>query len=237
MAKICSERGIALVLALMTMTMMMALGTALILTTNTELRITRNFAAASEATYAADAVLERVINDMVGVHDWNALLDGSAQSTFVDGRPVGVRILIDGRTINLDEVVNTANCQRATPCSDEDMNKVTTERPWGLNNPRWRPFAWGWLNSLTSTNSVNSPFYVLLMVGDDPSECDNNPLVDGGPPVPPCGGDPAFNPGSGVMSLRAEAFGPFGTHKVIEATVAHGHVGSGARLLSWREMR
>jgi len=55
--KLAGEDGIALVLALMAMTMMMALGTALILTTNTELRITRNFAAASEAMYAADAAL------------------------------------------------------------------------------------------------------------------------------------------------------------------------------------
>src|SRR6185369_9977736 len=151
----------------MTMTMMMALGTALILTTNTELRITRNFAAASEALYAADAALERAITDIEAIHDWNALLDGSVRSTFVDGRPVGVRMLADGKTISIDEALNVANCQRPIPCSDDDMSKVTSERPWGANNPRWSPFAWGGLNSLRP-NSVNSPFYVVVMVGDDP---------------------------------------------------------------------
>src|SRR5215831_4868522 len=220
----------------MSMTMMMALGTALILTTNTELRIARNFAAASEAVYAADAALERATIDIANIHDWSAVLDGSARSTFVDGQPVGVRTLADGKTISLDEAVNIANCQRPTPCSDDDMNKVTTERPWGLNNPRWTPFAWGGLNGLNA-NSVNSPFYVIVMVGDDPAECDNNPLVDGGPPIPPCTEDPSVNPGAATISLRAEAFGPWGTHKVIESTVAHATGNSGVRMLSWREAR
>ena len=236
MAKLAGENGIALVLALMTMTMMMALGTALILTTNTELRITRNFALASEAMYAADAALERAMTDVVVIHDWSALLDGSAQSTFVEGRPVGVRTLADGRTISLDEAVSVANCQRSTPCTDDDMNKVTSERPWGLNNPRWSLFAWGGLNRL-APNSVNSPFYVIVMAGDDPAECDNEPLVDGGPPVPPCEEDASINPGAAVISLRAEAFGPFGTHKVVEATVAHATGNAGVRMLSWREVR
>lgn len=236
MTKLAGENGVALVLALMSMTMMMALGTALILTTNTELRIARNFAAASEAVYAADAALERAIVDMADIHDWNAALDGSTRSTFVDGQPVGVRTLADGRAISLDETVNIANCQRPTPCSDDDMNKVTTERPWGFNNPRWTPFAWGRLNSL-NPKSVNSPFYVFVLVGDDPAECDNNPLVDGGPPIPPCAEDPSVNPGAEAISLRAEAFGPWGTHKVIEATVAHATGNAGLRMLSWREVR
>jgi hypothetical protein len=234
--KVAGENGVALMLALMSMTMMMALGTALILTTNTELRITRNFAAASEAIYAADAALERAIADIADIHDWNALLDGSARSTFVDGRPVGVKTLADGRPFNLDEALNVANCQRTMPCSDDDMNKVTSERPWGLNNPRWSLFAWGALNSLTP-GSVNSPFYVIVMVGDDAAECDNDPLVDGGPPVPPCSEDSSTNPGAAVISLRSEAFGPFGTHKVIEATVARAAAKAGVRMLSWREAR
>jgi hypothetical protein len=232
-----SERGVALVMALMAMTMMMALGTALVLTTATDSKIARNFSSTSEARYAADAILERAFYDIVAVHDWNALLNGAARSTFVDGMPVGIRTLADGRAIDLQQIVDIANCQKPTPCSDDEMNNVTDERPWGLNNPRWKAFAWGTLNDLTPTRSVNSPFYVILMVGDDPSECDNNPLVDGGAPIPPCGGKAAFNPGVGVLSLRAEAFGPFGTHQTIEATIARGEGKAGVRMLSWREAR
>ena len=49
------------------------------------------------------------------------------------------------------------------------------------------------------------------MVGDDSSENDNDPATDGLSQV---------NPGSGVVTLRAEAFGASGTHCAIEATVA-----------------
>lgn len=219
------------------MTMMMALGTALILTTATESKIARNFAVTSEAMYAADAVLERVLDDIVPVRDWTTLLNGTVHSSFADGMPGGVRTLADGSAIDLSRVVNAANCQKPTPCSDDDMNRVTDARPWGLDNPRWALFAWGPLNNLTPTRSVNSPFYAMVMIGDDPSECDNDPLTDGGAPIPPCGGEAAFNPGVGVLSLRAEAFGPFGTHKVVEATIARVEGNVGVRMLSWREAR
>jgi hypothetical protein len=235
---VTSERGVALIVALMVMTMMVALGSALILTTTTEAKITRNFALTSEATYAADAVLERAVDDILTLRDWNSLLDGTAPSGFVDGMPTGTRVLADGTTLDLGNAVNLANCQKTSVCGDEEMNRVTDERPWGLNNPRWKPFAWGPMNRLTP-NSASSPFYVVLLVGDDPSECDNDPLVDGGEPVPPCGAKSSFNPGLGVLSLRAEAFGPFGTHKIIEATIARNanHPNGGVRMLSWREVR
>jgi hypothetical protein len=58
---------------------------------------------------------------------------------------------------------------------------------------------------------VNSPIYVVVMVADDPSETDGDPLTDG---------NTGTNPGSGVLSIRAEALGPHGAHRVIEATMA-----------------
>jgi Tfp pilus assembly protein PilX len=223
-----SERGVALIIALMATMMMVALGTALILTTSTESKITRNFRNSSEAMYAADAVLERAMDDILTIHDWNTLLSGSATSAFTDGAFTGTRTLFDGKTLDLGEVLNFANCQKATACSATDLAAVTTERPWGPNNPTWQPFAWGFLKDITPTASVNSAFYVVVMVGDDPSECDGNPAIDGGPPVvisagPPivtsCGTAPS-NPGAGVLALRAEAFGPFGSHRIIEMTVS-----------------
>lgn len=233
-----SERGVALIVALMAMTLTIALGTALMLTTTTESKIARNLRLTSEATYAADAILERAMDEIGAVHNWNSLLNGTVTSAFVDGMATGTRTLADGRTLDLGEAIDFANCQKATACSDDDLNKVTDERPWGLNNPRWMPFAWGPLSRLTPT-SASSPFYVLLLVGDDPSECDNNPAVDGGDPVPPCGAGSSFNPGAGVLSLRAETFGPFGTHKIVEAAIARNdpHANASVRMLSWREVR
>jgi len=205
------EEGVAIIIALLAMTLMMALGTALILTTTTESKITRNFRNSEEATYAADAVLERAMDDLLTVPDWNSLLAGTATSAFVDGAPSGTRSLADGSTLDLQEVLNMARCQKTTSCSSSDMDAVTYDRPWGVNNPRWQLYAYGPLNDMTPTQTVNSPFYVVVMVGDDPSENDNNPLQDG---------VSATNPGSGVIAMRAEAFGPFGVHDVLEMTLA-----------------
>jgi Tfp pilus assembly protein PilX len=225
------EDGIALIVAMMAMLLMTALGVALVLTTSSETMIASNFRNSQEALYAADAVVERAMDDILTVADWNKLLDGSTQSAFVDGPPSGTRNLPDGSTIDLTQVLNLANCDHVATCSDAEMNAVTASRVWTTNNPRWKLYAYGKLaDMLPASDSINSSFYVALMVGDDPSENDGDPLHDGVTPCPtndPSGSivgptfpPPTCNLGSGVIALRAEAFGPHGAHKVIEITVA-----------------
>ena len=233
-----SERGMALIVATMATLLMMALGTALILMTTTEAKIARNYGSSLESLYAADAAAERAVDDLASIADWNSLLAGASTSAFVDGPPTGARMLADGRVLDLGEVLNMANCAKATSCSAADMDAVTTERPWGPNNPRWQLLAYDKLSAMTPTGTINSPFYVTVMVGDDPSENDNDPLHDG----------MSTNPGTGVLAIRAEAWGPRGSHKAIELTVARAGVsqlgggappvpGQGLRMLSWREIR
>jgi len=204
-----SESGIALIISLMAMLFMMALGTALMLSTTTEIKITSNFRNSSEALYAADAGLERSIDDLLTIPDWNSMLGGRATSAFIDGAP-GDRVLADGSRLNVSQVLAYANCQKTT-CSTADYVEVTRERPWGVNNPRWQLFASGPLDDMIPTSSIKSPFYIVVMVGDDPSENDGDPLKDG---------SVATNPGSGVMTLRAEVFGPRGVRKAVELTIA-----------------
>jgi hypothetical protein len=200
-----------MIIAMMAMLLMSALGMALILTTTTETNIAGNFRNSSEALYAADAGVERAMEDILTVPDWNKLLDGSTQSAFVDGAPTGTRTLIDGSTIDLGQAINMANCQKTTDCSVADMNLLTAERPWGTHNPRWKLYSYSNLRDmLPATDTINSPYYVLVMVGDDPSD-DEDPTKDGAT---------AGNVGSGVIAMRAEAFGPRGAHKVIELTLA-----------------
>jgi hypothetical protein len=218
----CSERGVAVIIAMMTMLLMSALGMALVMTAATETAIAGNFRNSSEALYAADAALERAIGEVLTVSGWNQVLDGSTLSSFVDGGPGGTRTLADGSTIDLAQAINLANCQRITGCSDADMNETTSERPWGANNPRWRLYAYASLNDMLGAGAIGSPYYVVVMVADDPSESDANPLLDG---AMPCragespGPPPACNPGTGVIAMRAESFGPRGAHKVLEATL------------------
>ena len=205
------ERGSAVVVALLALLLLTALGLALTLTTTTETAIAANQRMGQEAMNAADAAIERAMQDLLSLPDWNRALNGTEQSSFVDGGPSGMRTLPDGATVNLSELLNLARCGRPGACSAGDIATNSPERAWAENNPVWQLYAYGPVSELLPSGTVNSPIYVAVMVGDDPSETDGNPLMDG---------NSGANPGSGVLSLRAEAFGPHGTHRVIEATVA-----------------
>lgn len=203
------ERGIALIVTLMTLALLTALGLGLMVTTATESALSVNSRDGAEAFYAADAGIERVMQDLLLVPDWNTILTGSVTSPFIDGSPGGTRTLAhNSGQINLTTLTNMLNCERATSCSTGDMNAYTVSRPWGANNPRWQLYAYGPAEDLVGGTTINSAMYVVVWVADDPSENDNNPLQDGS------------GTGKGIISLRAESFGPNGAHRVIEATVA-----------------
>ncbi len=53
-------------------------------------------------------------------------------------------------------------------------------------------------------NTIDSQMYMAVWVADDPADNDNDPLTDA----------------NGTLTLHAEAYGPSGTRKVIEVTVA-----------------
>jgi PilX N-terminal len=206
-----SDKGTALITALMATLLLSALGLALILSTTTEGMITSNFRNGQEGLYAADAAVERVMDDLLTVPDWNNILRGTVRSAFIDGTPNGTRPLPDGTTIDLTQATNMANCGHLGTCSVTEMNNTTEDRPWGTNNPRWVLYAYGPLNTIVPSGSVNSNIYVIVWVADDQSENDDDPTTDG---------NTQTNPGSGVLAMHVEAYGPQGTHKILEVTVA-----------------
>lgn len=213
--RISDERGVALIISLLAMMLMTALGMALMLNSQTEMLIGGNYRDSVEGSYVADAGLERVMQDVLSIPDWNQILttaDGvraNVTSGFIDSTTTPT--MPDGRTVDLAKATNMVNCSKTTTCSDGDMNTSTGDRPWGVNNPRFRLFAWGPVNDLLPTATLNSPFYIAVWIADDAAENDGNPSADG---------VDLTNPGRGVLTLRAEAFGPGGTHRVIEATIA-----------------
>jgi hypothetical protein len=206
-----SEHGAALITALMAMLLLSALGLALVLTTSTETMIAGNFRDGQEALYAADAGVERVMDDLLTVPDWNNILNGTIRSAFIDGSPSGSRALPDGTSIDLTQATNVVNCGKIATCSVAEMNTITEDRPWATNNPRWNLYAYGLLNQMVPTSTINSNVYVIVWVGDDQSENDNDPTKDG---------NAQTNPGSGVLAMHVEAYGPRGTRKVLEVTLA-----------------
>ena len=206
------EQGVALIIALLSMLLLTALGMALTLTTTTEHKISTNYRDGVEAMYAADAAVERVMQDVLTIPDWNDIINGNVTSSFVDGVP-GTRTFPDGSYVDLLQATSMANCGQTSACGAAALDTYTPERPWGQNNPRWTLFAYGPLEDIVPTSTINSHMYVVVWMADDPSENDNNPLVDGDTSSGP-------NPGGGVLSMMAHAYGPGGVRRVVEATIA-----------------
>ena len=152
------------VIALIALVLLSALGTSLVVVTDTELRAAANYAAGRESMYAADGALQIAAQELLAFDDWNALLTGGASSSFVEGPASGSRELGDGTVVDLTAATNMAN---------------TEPRMWGANNPTWRLFAFG---------RLAPGMYVIAWLGDDPAENDGNPLLDGSDPANPGAG-------------------------------------------------
>ena len=224
-----SDSGLVVILALLAIALTTSLVTALVLATTVETTVAATFRGTAETLYAADAGLERAMIDLP-VADWNAVLNGAWPPAFSDGAFGGTRILADGAPLDLTAVLNQANCEKVTTCSQADMDRVTAERPWGADNPRWRLYGFGRMADLAG-RPLDSPFYIVVLVGDDPLENDGNHAQDGAS---------ATNDGSGTLTLQAEAFGPRGAHRLLQATVARigdSAQGVATRVLSWRIVR
>lgn len=204
-ARLTNQDGTALIIALMSMMLLTALAAAVVMVSTTETRISTNYRNGQEALYAADAAVERVVQDLLLIPRWNDVLSGAVQSSFVDGAPDGVKNLPGGGTATLCAVSCGANTATGQLQATSDAQGV-----WGANNPQWKLFAWGPLSEMLPNNRIDSPMYVAVWIGDDPADGadlstpDGNPLIDT----------------NGVLTLHAEAYGPAGTRKTIEVTIA-----------------
>lgn len=207
-ARLGSEEGTALIIALMSMMLLSALGAAVIMVSRTETMIANNHRSSTEVLYGADAVLERVVQDLLMIPRWNDVLAGTVQSSFVDGPMTTAKTLPGGGTFTLCCGTNTATDQLQ---ADTDRLNL-----WGGNNPRWRLFAWGALSELLPNDRIDSPIYVAVWVADDPA--DAVPDAQGNPGDTP-DNDPLMD-SNGTLTLHAQAIGPSGTRKVVEVTVA-----------------
>jgi Tfp pilus assembly protein PilX len=86
----------------------------------------------------------------------------------------------------------------------------------GTNNPRWSLFVNRSMATMVASPAATT--YAVAWVADDPADGDNDPLRDS----------------NGVVTVRAMAFGQFGTRKSIEVTITNAR---GTSALSWRELR
>ena len=90
--RFAGEGGIALVIAIMSMMLMAALGSALIVTTMTEAGISSSYAGGIEAFYAADAALEETVSRLPATADWTTLFGTVSRPP--DASPIHVVVTV-----------------------------------------------------------------------------------------------------------------------------------------------
>ena len=219
------ERGMALVLVLLCSMLFLALGGALVTVVSTEATISATFRDGAVALAAADAAIVRVIVDLATMPNLDAALSGVASSTFIDGAADALRRLPDGTVIDLRTATNIERCDEAV-CMDAQMDAVTADRPWGMNNPRWQIFGSGWLRDFAPEAADAPHVYVVVWIGDDPLERDGDPLRDE---------QDVGAPGHQAVLLRGVAYAAHSVRRTIEV-VARRDEGV-VRLTSWREIR
>jgi hypothetical protein len=219
------------VLVVLVTSFLSAIGLGLALIVMMDGLATGNLRGSVAMLYAADTAIELTARELA-LEDWDRALGGQARSAFVDGAP-GPRA-IPGGVLDLTEATNLLNCGQSAGCSDWQMNRSTPERPWGDNNARWQLFAHGPFASLAPA-ARPALCYLAVWIADDGREEDGDPLSD----------SPQEDaPGHGVLRIRAEAFGPTGSRRALEAELERfcGPGGPGEclpriRVQSWQEVR
>jgi hypothetical protein len=225
------QGGVALVMVLLTIGVLSATALGLVLF-STITRLTGvNYDESIVLANASESALELAACELAIVTDWDRVLLGTQASTLVDGVP-GPRAVAPGVSIDLVTLTNQLTCGRADLCTDAQVSVATRERPWGLNNPRWRLFVHQFLPTLPLP-SATLPIYTVVWLGDDAAETDGDPLADGAG---------AGQEGRYLVRARAESFGPRGGRHAIEAELSRvcsdergeESCAPGIRVQSWR---
>ncbi len=171
------------------------LGAGLLTLSDAEVSIASSYRHAQEASYGAEAAVERAMSDLHALPDWTVVLaapPGNVMSSFNDGR-AGVRAP-DGRVVSLPAL--TAELQRD---SDTRMGPAV----YRADAPQWRLFAHAPLQDLLPAPASAPPLYLVVWVADDGGDGDGDPARDG----------------NGRIVLRAEAFGTGGARRSVEVSV------------------
>ena len=228
-----TERGVALLLAILVTGFLSAIGLGLALIVVMDRLAAGNLRGSVGLLHEADAAMELAVRDLAQLEDWNLALTGAARATLVDGEPTGVRAIPGGGTIDLSGSTNQLNCGRATACSPSQMAANSRDRPWGPNNAQWRLYAHAPADHIGEF-ARPVPAYLAVWIADDGRETDGDPMRDAAD---------TDAPGHGLLRIRAEAHGPFGGRRVVEAELARLCLDSGEacrpgiRVQSWREVR
>jgi hypothetical protein len=146
-----SERGVVLILVMMSVTLLAVLSGALALVALTETAVAANYRDADEALYAADAAMEYVLQEIARVEDWTDLLATAGLSSFVDGEPSGLRDA-GSEPIDLDQATVDVTAAATPPAGAVDEPSVL--------------YAFGRFADLVPGTATGSMTYVAVWLAD-----------------------------------------------------------------------
>ena len=185
------------------MMLLTALGAAVVMVSNTETMIAGNYRNSQEALYAADAAVERVVQDLLMVPRWNDILAGTVQSSLHRRRD-------DRDRRRCPAAARWCSAAAPIPRPAQLQADDRHAEPVGRQQPAVAAVRLGAAHrhaaaTSRSTARCTSPSGLpTIRRTRRRSDPDGNPLADA----------------NGTLTLHAEAFGPAGTRKVIEVTVA-----------------
>lgn len=214
-----NERGAALLLVITLTLLLAAVGAVVAIASRTETLLAAQFLRSREALYAAEGAAALALHDLDRISDWGTVLTGAVASSLTDGATIGPRTLPGGDTVTL--------CCGATSLTGDVQRRAGGGRNWGDDTPEWQIFAWGPVAGWLAPGRVDSAYYVVVWVADDPDDGDGNPAADA----------------NGVLVLYAQALGSGGGRRVVEVVVrrpaAPSEEGPAPRtgIVSWREVR
>lgn len=227
---LAAERGIAIVLVMLAAALLAAVGLGLTLSSALVRLTAANYEESVALLNASESAIELAARELA-LLDVDDVLGGTGSSTLVDGAP-GPRTTSGGVSFDLLVLTNQLACGQPAPCTNAQVAQATNDRPWGDNNPRWRLFVHQPLETPDLPRPA-PPIYVVVWIADDGRETDGDPSVDS-----------AVSPLEGryIVRARAEAFGPRGGRRALEAELARlcddtaeGEVCvPGSRVQSWR---
>ncbi len=156
------DSGVALVIVMMTVTLLTALGSALTLATIAETAVAANYRDATETFYAAEGAVEFAMQELAVVSDWGDVVTAPGRSAFVDGPAAGARA-VGAVTLDLGDATTDVNAAGAGASGSSDTD--------------WLLYAYGRFRDLVPSSPRRSQIYVVVWVADRSSAPDEEMSV------------------------------------------------------------
>jgi Tfp pilus assembly protein PilX len=221
-----SERGIALIIALLTLLLVSAISIGLIAMSNTETNISANFRDEQTAFFAARAGTEEIRDRLRGAAtnslsgNLPTVVPGNTNGVLYVTNPLGAEAVApwtSGSSYTDREICNEVTCASGTPAGAPWYTTASASASYAANPT----LIWKWTRVTLDTNRTHAPNYVN---GSNASGTLNNQICWNGTnefvlPTGVANCPSATPPAMPVYLLTSFAVNPSGAHRMVQSEV------------------